>query len=69
MIYNNERLNRVKMFMSYPHDFSKTSITQSLYLVSRQITRIPFPKTDNYFWLKKSNFQKIKFEHCLFGQK
>ena len=31
--YNNERTNRTRMFMSHPHDFSKTPMIQSLYLV------------------------------------
>ena len=33
MIHNNERANRARMFMSHPHDFSKTSMIHSLYLV------------------------------------
>ena len=31
--YNNERTNRTRMFMSHPHDFSKTSMIQSSYPV------------------------------------
>ena len=31
--YNTKRKNRTRMFMNHPHDFSKTSMIQSLYLV------------------------------------